>query len=228
MPPIRQPWWLPLPPPPPKHHLLEGHQPLTGLLLPLHPSPDILCSQPAAESLLCANTQMPTSFSVETGLLTLAYKTPPDKSLPALRDLKAYLSPQLFHQSHQDHVQAPHVPPRGTRTTCRPHTPRLGASALTAWFACSWLCRVSAAARIPSSLQCAGCSLGWLPLCSTRSRVHGLSSCSPSSRAQAQHRGAQASLLCGTWDLPGPEGKRVSPALADGSLTTGAPAGCSA
>ena len=56
---------------------------------------------------------MPTSFTVETGLLTLAYKTPPEEPLPVLPDLKAYLSPQLFHQRHQDHVQAPTRPTSG-------------------------------------------------------------------------------------------------------------------
>ena len=36
-------------------------------------------------------------------------------------------------------------------------------------------------------------------------------------------RGAQASLLCGMWDLPSSEIKPVSPALAGGFLTTAPP-----
>ena len=76
-----------------------------------------------------------------------------------------------------------------------------------------------------SSLRCAGFSLRWLLLLwSTGSRHAGFSSCG--SRA-LEHRlsscGARASLLRGTWDLPGPGLEPVSPALAGGFLTTAPP-----
>ena len=48
--------------------------------------------------------------------------------------------------------------------------------------------------------------------CGSRALEHRLSSC-----------GAQASLLRGMWDLPGPRIKPVSPALAGGFLTTAPP-----
>ena len=76
-----------------------------------------------------------------------------------------------------------------------------------------------------SSLCCAGFSLWWLLLLrSTGSTCTGFSSCG----LQAlEHRlrscGAWAQLLCGLWDLPGPELKPVSPALAGGFLTAKPP-----
>ena len=64
-----------------------------------------------------------------------------------------------------------------------------------------------------SSLRCTGFSLRWLLLwASTGSRRAGFSSCA-----------AQAWLLCGMWDLPGPGLEPVSPALAGGLLTTASP-----
>ena len=51
-----------------------------------------------------------------------------------------------------------------------------------------------------------------LSSCSSRAPEHGLSSC-----------GAQAQLLPGMWDLPGPGLEPVSPALAGGFLTTAPP-----
>lgn len=107
---------------------------------------------------------MPTSFTVETGLLTLAYKTPPGESLPP---------PDL-------HPTSPHsFSPRVTGPRAGSRTPYLRASAPTALLACSWLCRAPTAAWIASALQCAGCSLGFpcaacAPAC--------CSSCSPGLR----------------------------------------------
>ena len=74
-----------------------------------------------------------------------------------------------------------------------------------------------------SSLQCTGFSLRWLLLLwstGTQASVvvaHGLSSCG------SQGRSAQAQLLRGMWDLPGPGLEPVSPALAGGFLTTAPP-----
>ena len=85
-------------------------------------------------------------------------------------------------------------------------------------FIYSWLCWVFTAARRLSLvvvsggyslLQCSGFSLRWLLLWSSGSRCAGFSSC-----------GAQASLLCSMWDLPGPGLEPVSPALVGGLLTT--------
>ena len=74
------------------------------------------------------------------------------------------------------------------------------------WLHCVFVaaCRLSlvAASGGYSSLRCTGFSLRWLLLWSTGSRRVGFSSC-----------GARASLLCGMWDLPGPELEPVSPAL---------------
>ena len=75
---------------------------------------------------------------------------------------------------------------------------------------------------VGSLLQCAGFSLRWLLLLrSTGSRHTGFSSCG----LQALERrlsscGAQALLLSGMWDLPGPGIEPVSPALAGGFLAT--------
>ena len=82
-----------------------------------------------------------------------------------------------------------------------------------------------AASRGYSSLQCTGFSLRWLLLLwSTGFRHAGFSSCG---LWALEHRlsscGAQAQLLCGTWDLPGPGLEPVSPALAGGFLTTAPP-----
>ena len=73
-----------------------------------------------------------------------------------------------------------------------------------------------------SSLQCMGFSLRWLLLlCSTGSRCVGISSCgSWALEHKLSSRGAQALLLHGMWDLPGPGLEPVSPALAGGFLTT--------
>ena len=63
--------------------------------------------------------------------------------------------------------------------------------------------------------HCGGFSRCGAQALGTRASVvvaHGLSSC-----------GAQASLLCGMWDLPGPGLKPVSPALAGEFLTTAPP-----
>ena len=62
--------------------------------------------------------------------------------------------------------------------------------------------------RAFSLLRWAGSTLG----CTLQVLEHGLSGC-----------GAQASLLCGVWDLARPEMEPTSPALADGFLTTGPP-----
>ena len=51
-----------------------------------------------------------------------------------------------------------------------------------------------------------------LSSCGSRALEHRLSSC-----------GAQASLLCGMWDLPGTGIKPMSPALAGGFSTTAPP-----
>ena len=72
----------------------------------------------------------------------------------------------------------------------------------------------------------AGFSLWWLLLLqSTGSRHTGFSSCG---LWALEHKlsscGAQAQLLCGMWDLPGPEIEHVSPALA-GRFLTNAPPG---
>lgn len=151
---------------------------------------------------------MPTSFTVETGLLTLAYKTPPGESLPP---------PDL-------HPTSPHsFCPRVTGPRAGSRTPYLRASAPTALLACSWLCRAPTAAWIASALQCAGCSLGF-PCAACVPACTGSAAAVPGSGAQAHRRGAQASLLRGTWDLPSPGSRPVSPALAGGSLTTGPPA----
>ena len=76
-----------------------------------------------------------------------------------------------------------------------------------------------------SLLRCTGFSLRWpLPLRSIGSRCTGFSSCG----SQAlEHRlssfGAQAQLLRGMWDPPGPGPEPVSPALAGGLPTTAPP-----
>ena len=70
-----------------------------------------------------------------------------------------------------------------------------------------------AASRGYSSLQCAGFSLQWLLLLwSTGPRSAGFSSC-----------GAQAWLLRGMWNLPGPGLEPVSPTMAGRFLTTAPP-----
>ena len=73
-----------------------------------------------------------------------------------------------------------------------------------------------------SSLQCTGFSLRWLlSLQSTGSGARGLSSCgSRALERRLSSCGARASLLRGMWDLPGPGLEPMSPALADGFLTT--------
>ena len=74
------------------------------------------------------------------------------------------------------------------------------------------VCRLSlvAASQDYSSLPCTGSSLQWLLLLQSRgSRSIGFSSCS-----------SQVKLLWGLWDLPRPETKPVSPALAGGFLST--------
>ena len=59
---------------------------------------------------------------------------------------------------------------------------------------------------------------------STDSRYVGFSSCgSRALERRLSSCGARAQLLCGMWDLPGPELKPVSPALAGGFLTTAPP-----
>ena len=68
------------------------------------------------------------------------------------------------------------------------------------------------ASRGYSLLRCAGFALRWLLLWSMGSRHAGFSSC-----------GARAQLLHGTWDLPGPGLKPVSPALTGRFLTTAPP-----
>ena len=82
-----------------------------------------------------------------------------------------------------------------------------------------------AVSRGYSSLQCTGSSLRWLLLLrSTGSRRTGFSS--RGSRALERRLsscGARALLLRGMWDLPGPGLEPVSPALADGFLTTALP-----
>ena len=106
------------------------------------------------------------------------------------------------------------------------------------YFWLCWVCVVAlglplvVASRGYSSLQCVGFSCGDFSCCGAwalgaRASVvvaHGLSSCG--SRA-LEHRlsscGARASLLRGTWDLPGPGLEPVSPALAGGFLTTAPP-----
>ena len=78
-------------------------------------------------------------------------------------------------------------------------------------------------------MRCAGFSLRWLLLLwSTGSRrvasvvvAHGLNSCgSRALERRLSSCGARASLLHGMCDLPGPGLEPVSPALADGFLTT--------
>ena len=71
---------------------------------------------------------------------------------------------------------------------------------------------------VVAALCCGARALGmWAAVVVTR----GLSSCS--SRTPERRLGscgAQAQLLCGMWDLPGPGLEPVSPALAGGFLTT--------
>ena len=83
-----------------------------------------------------------------------------------------------------------------------------------------------AARRIYFLLRCAGFSLQWLLLLrSTGSRRACFSSCgSQALERRLSSCGAQAQLLCGMWDLPGPGIEPGSPALAGGFLAT-APAG---
>ena len=97
------------------------------------------------------------------------------------------------------------------------------------------MCRLSlvGASGGYSLLRCTGFSLQWLlSLWSTGFRCMGFSSCglwalecrlSSFGLRALQHRlsscGAQAQLLHGMWDLPGPGIKPVSPALAGGFLT---------
>ena len=94
-----------------------------------------------------------------------------------------------------------------------------------------WLCWVFIAARGlslvaasggHSSLWCSGFSLWWPPLLrSTGSRCAGFSSCGPQAlERKLSSCGAQAQLLHGMWDLPGPGPEPVSPALAGRFLTT--------
>ena len=84
-----------------------------------------------------------------------------------------------------------------------------------------------------SSLQCVGFSLRWLLfrgalVLGVQASVvvaHRLSSCgSRALECRLSSCGTRASSLCGTWDLPGPGLKPVSPALA-GRFSTTAPPG---
>ena len=76
-----------------------------------------------------------------------------------------------------------------------------------------------------SSFHCAGFSLRWLlSLRSAGSRRTGFTSCgSQALERRLSSCGAQAQLLHGMWDLPGPGLKPVSLALAGGFLTTAPP-----
>ena len=73
-----------------------------------------------------------------------------------------------------------------------------------------------------SSLRCTCFSLRWLLLLwSTGSRHAGFSNCgSQALERRLSSCGAQAYLLRGMWDLPGPELEPMSPAWAGGFLTT--------
>ena len=93
-------------------------------------------------------------------------------------------------------------------------------------FICFWLCWVFVAVhRLSlvvlsrgSSLVCMGFSFWWLLLLqSTGSRMQGFAG------RELTGCGAQAQLPRGTWNLPRPGIKPVSPALADRFLTTGPP-----
>ena len=81
------------------------------------------------------------------------------------------------------------------------------------------------ASRVSSSLRCTGFSLRWLLLMrSMGSRCVGFSRCGTRAlERRLSSCGAWAQLLRGTWDLPGPGLKPVSPALAGGFLTTAQP-----
>ena len=70
-----------------------------------------------------------------------------------------------------------------------------------------------------------GFSLQWLLLLqSTGSRYAGFSSCaSQAPECRLSSCGTWAQLLCGMWDLPGPELKAASPSLAGRFLTTAPP-----
>ena len=76
-----------------------------------------------------------------------------------------------------------------------------------------------------SSLQCVGLSLQWpLLFWSMGSRHAGFSSCgSWALESRLSSRAAQAQLLHGMWDLPGPGLEPLSPALAGRSPTTAPP-----
>ena len=76
-----------------------------------------------------------------------------------------------------------------------------------------------------SSSWCVGFSVQWLLLLhSTGSRCTGFSSCGLRARERRLSScGAQAQLLHGMWDLPGPGLEPVSPALAGGFLITAPP-----
>ena len=71
------------------------------------------------------------------------------------------------------------------------------------------------------SRWCAGFSLQWLLLLwSTGSRAWGLELCScPTLEHRLNSCGLRALLLCGTWGLPGPGIKPVSPTLTGGFFT---------
>ena len=90
---------------------------------------------------------------------------------------------------------------------------------------CSSDLSLVAASEGYSSLRCAGFSLQWLLLLwSMGSRRAGFSSCgSRALERRLSSCGAQAQLLCGMWDLPGPGLEPVSLALAGGFLTTAPP-----
>ena len=101
-------------------------------------------------------------------------------------------------------------------------------------FICFWLCWVFVAARglslVAASgdyslLQCAGFSLRWLLLLrGTGSRRVGFSSCgSRALERRLSSCGTWAQLLHSMWDLPGPGLEPMSPALADGFVTTAPP-----
>ena len=101
------------------------------------------------------------------------------------------------------------------------------------WIVLFWLCWISVAEWLSPScrerellyLRCSGFSLQWLLLLQSRALgrgaeasvavAHGLNGWGSGA---LEHRvsswGAQASLLCGMWELPGPGIEPVSPALA--------------
>ena len=99
----------------------------------------------------------------------------------------------------------------------------VGSSLLRAGFLQLWRARATLRCRVRAS-HCGGfscCRAQALGAWASVVVARGLSSCgSRALECRLSSCGARAQLLHGTWDLPGPGLKPVSPALAGGFLTT--------